>query len=150
MTANSKTNKFSQDLLKLIFQNTGIANIGDATGLRGSTAVGNLYFSLHTADPGETGTAITSEIVYTGYARVPVARSAAAFPLTGQTINPAAAVTFGNMTGGTQAQVVTHAGIVTSASGAGDLLYFGAVTPNITMNNGVTPSLTTASSITED
>ena len=149
MTANSKTNLFSQNLLKLIFQNVAVANIGNAGGLQPSSAAGSLYFSLHTADPGETGTAITSEAAYTGYARVPVARTAAAFPLTGQTINPAAAVTFGNQTAG-GATTITHAGIVTSASGAGDLLYFGAVTPNISMNTGVTPSLTIASSITED
>lgn len=150
MTANSKTNKFSQDLLKLIFQNVALANIGNAGGLQPSGVAGSLYFSLHTADPGETGTAVTSEIVYTSYARVGITRTAGTFPLTGQTINPSGAVTFPNMTGGTQGQVITHAGIVTSASGAGDLLYFGAVTPNITMNTGVTPSLTAASSITED
>ena len=39
------------DLLELIFQNLDAANIGDATGLRGSSAAGNMWISLHTADP---------------------------------------------------------------------------------------------------
>ena len=39
------------DLLKLIFQNLDAANIGDATGLRGSTVAGNMWIALHTADP---------------------------------------------------------------------------------------------------
>jgi hypothetical protein len=39
------------DLLELIFCNTDAPNIGDATGLRGSSVAGSLYVSLHTADP---------------------------------------------------------------------------------------------------
>ena len=39
------------DLLELIFQNLDCANIGDATGLRGSITAGSLYVSLHTANP---------------------------------------------------------------------------------------------------
>jgi hypothetical protein len=37
----------------------------------------------------------------------------------------------------------------TAASGTGKLLYFGTITPNIVVGNGVTPQLTTASVITE-
>ena len=41
-------------------------------------------------------------------------------------------------------------GIGTASSGAGVLLYKGTVTSNISVLSGVTPSLTTASTITED
>lgn len=88
----SKSNTFEEDLLKLIFQNTDIANIGDAGGIRGSVTAGSLYWSLHTADPGEAGTAITSETAYTGYARVAAARSTAGFTVTGNSVSPPANV----------------------------------------------------------
>jgi hypothetical protein len=38
----------------------------------------------------------------------------------------------------------------TDASGAGKILYYGTISPNISISNGVTPILTTASAITED
>ena len=38
---------FENLLLQHILQNANIANIGDATGLRGSTTTGSLYISLH-------------------------------------------------------------------------------------------------------
>lgn len=37
-----------------------------------------------------------------------------------------------------------------ATSGAGQILYSGTVTPNISISNGVTPRLTTASTVTED
>lgn len=63
------------DILNLLFVNSNAANIGDATGLRGSSTAGSLYVSLHTADPGATGDQTTNEASYTSYARVAVART---------------------------------------------------------------------------
>lgn len=145
----SKSNTFENDLLLLIFNNTNIADIGDATGVRGSSAAGNLYVSLHTADPGEAGTAITNETAYTGYARVAVARSGAGFAVTGNSVSPAANVDFGECTA-SPGGAITHFGIVNTASGAGKLLYKGTMTPNITMAVGVIPRLKSTSTITED
>jgi len=148
----SKSNTFESDLLLLIFNNTNCALVGDATGLRGSSAAGSLYVGLHTSDPGETGTQSTNEISYTGYARVAVARSAAGWTVSGTAptqVVPVATVTFGAMTAGAGG-TVTHFSVGTDSSGAGKLLYSGTVTPNLVVANGVTPSLTTASTITED
>ena len=97
----SKSNAFENALLLLAFNNTNIANVGDATGLRGSTTAGSLYLSLHTADPGEAGSQTTSEAAYTSYARVAVARSGAGFTVTGNSVSPAATVSFPAGTGGT-------------------------------------------------
>lgn len=144
----SKTNTFENDLLLLIFNNTDIALIGDAAGLQNSATAGSLYVSLHTADPGETGAQNTSEAAYTGYARVAVARSAGGWTVTGNSVSPTAAITFGACTAGTA--TVTHFGVGTDTSGAGKLLYKGTVTPNISVSTGVTPQLTTATAITED
>lgn len=144
----SKSNAFENALLLLAFNNTNIANVGDATGLRGSTTAGSLYLSLHTADPGEAGSQTTSEAAYTSYARVAVARSGAGFTVTGNSVSPAATVSFPAGTGGTG--TATHFGIGTDSSGVGTLLYSGTVTPNIVMGNGITPQITTATAVTED
>jgi hypothetical protein len=145
----SKSNTFENDVLLLIFNNTNIADIGDATGVRGSSSAGSLYLSLHTADPGEAGTAITNEAAYTGYARVAVARTGAGFVVTGNSVSPAANVDFPECTASPGA-AITHFGVVNTASGAGKLLYKGTVTPNITMAVGVIPRLKSTSTITED
>ena len=144
----SKSNAMENGILELVFKNTNFANVGDATGLRGATTAGSLFVSLHTADPGEAGTQTTSEITYTSYARVAVARSGSGFTVSANSVSPAATVTFPTGTGGSG--TATHFGIGTSTSGAGVLLYKGAIAPNIVTGNAITPSLTTASAITED
>lgn len=144
----SKTNAWESALLSLAFENTNAANIGDATGLRGSTTAGSLYFSLHTADPGEAGDQTTSEIAYTSYARVAVARSTSGFTVTANAVATDADVSFPAGTGGSG--TATHFGIGTASSGAGVLLYKGAISPNIVCGNGVTPILTAGTVVSED
>jgi hypothetical protein len=144
----SKSNTFETDFLRLVFNNTGISLVGDATGLPGSATAGSLYVSLHTADPGEAGDQTTNETSYTGYARVAVARSGANWVVTNNSVSPNAAITFGACTAGTAS--ITHFAVGTSLSGAGKLLYKGAISPTISVSSGVTPQLTTATAITED
>lgn len=144
----SKSNSWENGLLLLLFNNTNFANVGDATGLRGSTTAGSLYMSLHTADPGEAGDQTTSEATYTSYARVAIARSGAGFTVATNTVATAAATTFPAGTGGTG--TVTHWGLGTASTAAGVLLYKGTVTPNIVTGNGVTPVINSGVIITED
>ena len=141
----SKGNTFENDLLKLIFNATAIANIADDAG---TSPLTDLYVSLHTADPGEAGDQTTSEATYTSYARVAVARSGSGWTVTNNSVSPAAAIDFPAATGGTN--TITHFGVGTASSGAGKLLYSGAVSPNISVSSGVTPQLTTSTAITED
>lgn len=141
----SKGNTFENDLLKLIFNAVAIANLADNAASAPAT---NLYVSLHTADPGEAGDQTTSETSYTGYARIAVARTSGGWTVTGASVSPAANINFGSCTAGSA--TITHFGIGTASSGAGKLLYSGTVTPNIAVSAGVTPSITTASTITED
>ena len=147
----SKSNTFENDLMLLLFNNTAIANIGDAGGLRATVTAGSLWWSLYTADPGEAGTAITSETAYTNYVRVAAARASGAggFTVTDNSVSPPANIDFAEC-GATAGAPITHFGIVSTASGAGKLLYSGTVTPNITMATGVIPRLKTTSTITED
>lgn len=144
----SKTNSWENGLLLLLFNNTNFANVGDATGLRGSTTAGSLYFSLHTADPGEAGDQTTNEVTYTSYARVAVARSGAGFTVSGNAASVAANVTFPAGTGGSG--TATNWGLGTASSGAGVLLYKGAISPSIVTGSGVTPQLAAGSVVTED
>lgn len=144
----SKSNAFETALLGLLFENTAMANVGDAGGLRATTTAGSLYVSLHTADPGEAGDQTTSEATYTSYARVAVARSSAGFTVTGNAVALDADVVFPAGTGGSG--TATHWGIGTLSSGAGVLLYKGAISPTIVCGNGVTPRLTAGTVVTED
>lgn len=142
----SKGDTFENDLLKLIFNATAIANIADNAA---TSPLTNLYVSLHTADPGETGDQTTNEAAYTGYARVAVARTSGGFTVTANSVSPVANIDFGECTASPGA-AITHFAIGTASSGTGKVLYKGTVTPNITMATGVIPRLKTTSTITED
>lgn len=131
----SATNEFETNLLKHIFQNLAIANIGDANGVLPSATAGSLYVSLHTADPGETGDQTTSEANYTGYGRVAVARSEAGWTVSGNAASNAAAVTFGTCSAGSN--TITHFGIGTAETTAGHLLFSGEAT--LSVSAGITP-----------
>lgn len=144
----SKANDFENDLLLLLFQNANIANLGDATGVRGSTAAGSLFISLHTADPGEAGTQSTNEISYTGYARVGLARTSGNFTVSGNAVSFAANVDFGACTGGSG--TATHFGIGMASSGSTRLMYKGALSPTIAVSSGVTPRINAGQFVTED
>jgi hypothetical protein len=136
---------FENDLMKLIFNATAIANIADNAS---ASPLTNLYVSLHTADPGETGNQTTSEATYTSYARVAVARSGSGWTVTNNSVSPAASISFPAGTGGSG--TVTHFAIGTALSSTGKILFSGTVSPNITTGNTITPVLTTATAITID
>jgi hypothetical protein len=142
----SKSNAFETDLLGLIFNGTAISTIADNAAF---TPLTNLYLALHTADPGEAGDQSTSEVSYTGYSRVAVARTSGGWTVTGNSVSPVAAIEFGEMTGGTGG-TVTHASIGTASTGTGKILYSGALTPNIAVALGVLPRIKNTSTITED
>lgn len=133
----SMTNAAEANLLNILFVNVDWANIGNVNGLRGSTSAGSFFISLHTADPGEAGNQTTNEATYTGYARVAVARSGSGWTLTTSTISNAALVQFAQCTGGSN--TLTHFGIGTDSTGAGNLLFKGALTSSLSVSNGIQP-----------
>lgn len=140
----NKGDTYENDILKLIFNATAIADLADNDATSPATT---LTVALHTADPGEAGTQLTSEIAYTGYARIAVARTTGGWTVTNNSVSPVANISFGQMTAGAGG-TVTHFSVGTGV--ANKLLYSGTVTPNIVVVNGVTPILATASAITED
>lgn len=144
----SFSNTLENELLEHILNNANIANIGDATGLRGSTAAGSFYLSLHTASPTESGNQSSSETTYGSYARVAVSRSGTGWTVTGNSASPAANIDFAEATSGTA--TITHVGLGTDASGTGKLVLYGTLTPSISVTTGVIPRIKTTSTITLD
>jgi hypothetical protein len=128
-------------LLDLLFLNTAWANIGNVGGLQPSGVAGSFYVALHTADPGDAGTQTTSEVAYTGYARVPVARSGAGWSRALNVISNAATVQFGECTAGSS--TATHFSVGTAASGAGSILYSGSLSASRSISAGITPLFNT-------
>lgn len=96
----------------------------------------DLYLALYTADPGEAGTAITSEATYGGYARVAVTR-ATDFTVSGNQVSNANLEQFVACSSGSN--IITHAAIVTSASGAGTIIVRATLNSPITVSTGVQP-----------
>ena len=134
----SATNAFENGLLSLIFENANYANVGDATGLRGSSTAGVFYISLHTANPNETGTQTTSEAAYTSYARTSVARSTSGWTVASGVADNDGAINFPQATGGSETE--THFGIGSDTSGTGNLFLWGALTSGLAVSSGITPS----------
>jgi hypothetical protein len=135
-------------ILKLIFQAVAWGNYADNAATTPET---NIVVGLNTADPGDSGTASTSEVAYTGYARVNVARTTGGWTVSGTAPTQAAPVAPINFpasssAGGTASFFTTGK----SGGGASAILFSGTVTPNIACTSGVTPSLSTATSITLD
>lgn len=132
----SKGNTFENDLLKYIFNNTAI----------GGT---DWFVSLHTGDPGEGGNQTTSETPYAGYARVAVARTAGGWAVVANGVDNVAAIVFGVCTSGSS--TVTHFAVGTLLSGAGVILYSGALSASLAISAGITPQFAIgALDITED
>jgi len=114
---------FLNDIIKLIFTATAIANIADNAA---SSPLTSLYLSLHTADPGAGGNQTTSEAAYTNYARQGVARNSGGFTVSGSAVTLTAAVSF--PAGATSdTDVISFWGVGTASSSTGKLLYSGPI-----------------------
>ena len=134
----SATDVFENGLLSLIFENANYANVGDATGLRGSTVPDVFYISLSTGTLTDTSTQATTETTYTGYARVSVARSTAGWTVTAGVADNDAAITYGLDTVGSA--TITDFGIGSASSAAGNLFLYGVLTASLAVSPGITPS----------
>lgn len=135
---------WANSLLALLFNATSVANVAiNAT----SSPLTNLYVALHTADPTALGNQTSNEVAYTGYARVSVARTSGGWTVTGNSVSPAATVTFPPCTGLTT--TATFWSVGSAASGTGELFYAGPIVPVIAIANGITPTLLPSTSVVE-
>lgn len=135
----TKGNTAENDVLLHLFQATALSWAANA----------NMYLSLHTADPGEAGSQTTSEATYTSYARVAVARTSGGWTVASNTSQNAALAQFPQCTGGSN--TLTHVAIGTASSGAGQIIYSGALTSSIAVSSGIQPQFAAgALVVTED
>lgn len=107
-----------------------------------------LYVALHSADPGETGTQTTSEVAYTNYARQPITK-ATGWTDGGSTFTNAALIQFPvcGVTGAT----ARYVSIGTVDSGAGQILYSGQLSADLTIALNIQPQFAIgALSVQED
>lgn len=141
----SISNTCETALLALVFNATAWANMADNAATSPQTQIS---VALHTADPGETGTQSTSEAAYTSYARVNVNRNSGGWTVGTGTVSPVANISAPAGTGGTGTGTFFSTG--KTGGGATDIWWSGTITPNITFGNGVTPVLSTATTITLD
>lgn len=142
-TQPSLSDSAESNEMRLVFQNITWPRIGDTTGLVGSSSVGSVYVSLHTASPTDTGGQTSNETSYTNYARVGVARTAGGWLVSGTSptiaVN-ASAIAFPKAGSG-GSQTVTHFGVGTDASGSsGHLIYWSALDASLVVGVGVVPT----------
>jgi hypothetical protein len=128
----SKGNTAENDVINLIFNATLAAHLG----VLSTTGNANLYIALHTGDPGEGGSQTTSECAFGSYARQAVARTGSGWTVSGNQASNAAQISFPECTSGSE--TVTHVSIGTIVSGAGQIIYSGALTASRAVSSGIT------------
>lgn len=141
----SKGNTAENDVINLIFNATLASHLGTLSG----TGNANLYVSLHTADPGEGGSQTTSECAFGSYARQAVARSGSGWTVSGNSAENASTISFPECTSGSE--TVTYVAIGTLSSGAGQIVYSGALNASRAVSTGITLQFAAgALTVTED
>ena len=107
------------------------------------------YIALYTADPGEAGTATTNEATYGSYARVTVTAATGFSAASGGSSDNTGLIQFPECTSGSE--TITYVAIVTTVSGAGQIIYSGALTASRAISTGIQPQFAIgALIITED
>jgi hypothetical protein len=95
------------------------------------------YIALHTANPGVGGSQTTSEATYTSYARVAVTAATGFDAASGGSTANTGLIQFPQCTGGTN--TITYVSIGTAASGAGQIIYSGALSASLAVANLIQP-----------
>lgn len=130
----AKSTSTCNSLLSLVFTATPWANIADNAS---ASPLTNLYLSLHTATVGTNDAQTTNETAYTNYARVPVARTSGGWTVSTNTSKNAALVQFAQC--GASGATLTDVSVGTASSGAGHVLYTGALNSSLAVSNGIQP-----------
>ena len=140
-----KSTTTCNNLLKLLFNATAWATVADNAA---ATPLTNLYLSLHTADPGIGNAQTTNEVAYTNYVRIPIARTSGGWTVATNTATNTALAQFAQC--GVTGASATHLAIGTAVSGAGNVLYAGALSATLTIANLIQPQFNAgAATVTE-
>ena len=150
-----KPNYSAAGFLNLLFFGTAFGSTGANIAINATAGIlGNFGVSIiNTTDPTSTGGQNTNELNYGNYARVSLGRNTVGWTITNATatVSPNANITFNPATNNTGSGTAGFFGIGDSGSVGtnGNLFYVGALTPNITISNGVTPVILNNSTIQE-
>lgn len=131
-----KSTSACNSILGLIFLGTAWTDIAENDS---SGPLTDLYVCLHTDTPGVGGDQRTNEATYGAYARKAVPRSGSGWeaPAAGSTSNKAL-FSFVECNGGSN--IISHVSIGTAGgTGAGLVLYAGALSSNRTISTGIQP-----------
>ena len=133
----SKTNTFEDEIMKLIFHNVGISNLGDATGIVPSTTTGSLYIALYSVTP--TDSTNGTEATYTGYSRVSLARDNTKWTISGT--DPTRAENAVAITFPTSTSTETINGVGICFTNVGNPKYFANFVTPLNVINGSIPTI---------
>ena len=121
-------------VLQLIFNAVGWPNVADNAA---TAPLANLFVSLHTADPGIGNAQTTNEVAYTNYVRIAVVRTAAGWTVaTNSAVNTALAQ-FAQC--GVTGDTASHVAVGSAVSGAGNVLYAGALSAALAIALNIQP-----------
>lgn len=129
-----KSSTTASNVLKLILQAVAWANMADNAAASPYT---NVYLSLHTADPGVGNAQTTNEVAYTNYVRVAVARTSGGWDVVSNVADNTALVQFAQC--GVTGATATHVAIGTNSSGAGNVLWAGALNSSLAIAQNIQP-----------
>jgi hypothetical protein len=138
----SKTTQSANDFLNYWLRNVAPSWDGSGT----------IYIALHTGAVPLGGGQTSNEATYTGYARVALTRSAGGAwtaAASGSSSNNAL-IQFGNCTGGTLPETITHASIGENASGAGTVIASGALNSSLIVNINIQPQFAIGAAVVQE
>lgn len=144
--ATGKSTTTCNNFLKLLLNATTWSGIAvNDTG----TPLTNLYLALSTGTLNASSTQTTTEAAYGSYSRVAVARTTGGFSAaSGGSSSLVATASFPAATSGTETETYASLGTDNTPTN-GTIFYWGAISPTLAVSTGVTPQLTTASTISE-
>lgn len=140
----SKAAQYEDDVLAVLFTATALATVFQN---HVTSPIVSIFVALTVGDGADSDSQTTNEATYGGYVRVAVVRTTGGWTVAAGSCSPDANIDFVEATSGVETVDFCTFGRLTS--GVGQVFYQGTVTPNISVVTGVTPRLTTASTITE-
>lgn len=113
----------------------------------------DVFLALHTADPTDVGDQTSFEVspvLYVGYTRIPIAKTAIGWTIAGNQAQNAGLAAFPQCAGGA-GTTATYVSIGTLVAGAGQILYSGILNAPLNISNLIQPQFQPlALTITED
>ena len=101
-----------------------------------------LFLSLHTSSPGIGGSQATNETSYTNYTRIPVQRQLSLWGASAGVVVNNNLIQFPQC--GASGATITHVAIGTLVSGAGLVLYEGALNSSLAVSNLIQPQFSSS------